>query len=411
LYRDANNNWVFLSQKITYPVRGNQDLFKLALLRKKRSLNCIENYQDRSTENIENGSKTAKRSLCNITFEFSPSKRLLKKEESEKPDFSINNFAVASSGSSKLQFWPISLVQKAGQALVSILSINNWLSISKEKVHEDPAIGNLLQSEPLAQQPVVKSTAVGNTLLTAQVAPSAHQQPPFNTAPTGPTLLEMGDQWVKNSDTHGLLTWGILLARKWTGYRPKVSQVPSHDPATAIALSIRSHEWVDAFMDQVQEQAQACGIAKATATAIFATPKLYTQAIETVRKKVATGQVDGVTALLFDQIVQQNSSKIAATTTSKQAGKFLAKVKEALPKLEQQFLQQEVLLPNQSQGAEQANTILKVNIVLLNQAISSMPPTDQVTDSSLQMRNIHHTNNTFVQSPDQGNPYRKCAVL
>jgi hypothetical protein len=221
----------------------------------------------------------------------------------------------------------------------------------------------------------------------------------------------MGDQWVKNSDPNGLLTWITLLARKWTGSRPKDSQMPYHDPATAIHLGIRPHALVEVFMDQVQKQAQACGIAKATATAIFATPKLYTQAIETVRKKIATGQIEGVTSLLFDQIVQQNCSKIAATTTSKQAGKLLDKVREALPNLEQQFLQPAVSLQNQCQGAEQTNATSKPDISLLKQAICSMPPIDQFTDSSLQIRNIHHTNNTFVQSPDQGNPYRKCAGL
>ncbi|HLP34927.1 MAG TPA: RHS repeat-associated core domain-containing protein, partial [Amoebophilaceae bacterium] len=288
--------------------------------RRKRSLGYVEDHGNKTTIHSQTESKlvvdNALTYVPSTTQVIAPYKRNV-----EEVNPLNNNLAVASSGSNKLQFWPVSMVKKAGQAIVSILSIN-WLSSSKEKGIEDPPVRNVLQPEPLTQQPVVKSTAVSDTLLEAQVAPSAHQQLPFNTSTTGPTLLEMGDQWVKNTDTNGLLTWGILLARKWTGYRPKAFQVPSHDPATAIALSIRSHEWVDAFMDQVGEQAQACGMEEAT-SAIFENAEWYTQAIETVRKKMATGQVDGIAAPLFEQVVQQNSSKIAKTTTSDQADQWL----------------------------------------------------------------------------------------
>ena len=235
---------------------------------------------------------------------------------------------------------------------------------------------------------------------------------PLNTStlpvgPTaGPTLLEMGDQWVKNSDTNGLLTWGTLLARKWTGYRPKAFPVPSYDPATEVALSIQSYELVDAFMDKVEEQVQACGMEKAT-SAIFENSKWYTQAIETVRKKIATGQLHAITTPLFEQVAQQNSSKIASTATSKQADQLLANLRDALPKLEQQFLQQAVPLQNPCQEAKLAHTTAKPTISLLNQAMCSMQPTDQLADTSLPiMGHTNHRQNALVQDRlDHGNPY------
>jgi hypothetical protein len=131
-----------------------------------------------------------------------------------------------------------------------------------------------------------------------------------------------------------------------------------------------------------------------------------------VHKKLAAGQVEGITALLLEQVVQKNSNKIASTATSDQVDQLLAKIKEALPKLEQRFLQQEVLLPNQSKAAELAHTTSKAAINLLKQAMCSMQPTDQLADIPLHMGNSHHTNHTLAQSGlGHGNQYKKCVNL
>lgn len=142
---------------------------------------------------------------------------------------------------------------------------------------------------------------------------------------TGPTLLDMGDHWVKNSDMNGLLTWGTLLARKWTGYRPKAAKAQSYDPSIDIQSSIRSHELVDAFMDKVKEQTETCGVEKAVSDAMD-NPNLYTQAIETVHKKLAKEELETIAEHLFEQVVQKNISKIASTSTPDQANQLLAKV-------------------------------------------------------------------------------------
>ncbi|WP_250238571.1 hypothetical protein [Cardinium endosymbiont of Oedothorax gibbosus] len=52
-------------------------------------------------------------------------------------------------------------------------------------------------------------------------------------------------------------------------------------------MGIRSRDLVDAFMDKVLDHAQACGIEKAVSDTVE-DPKLYTQAIQTVHKKLAT---------------------------------------------------------------------------------------------------------------------------
>ena len=150
-------------------------------------------------------------------------------------------------------------------------------------------------------------------------------------ASQGPTILEMGDGLLARTDMNGLLTWwGTLLARKWTGYRPKTTKNPSHDPSIAIKLDIRSRAMVDLFMDKVQEKAQAFGI---DASAILDNPKLYTESIATAREKLAKEEQETIAASLFEEV-----RKTASKTNQHNA--FLAKVKEELPKLEQQFLSQ-----------------------------------------------------------------------
>ncbi|WP_419241178.1 ankyrin repeat domain-containing protein [Cardinium endosymbiont of Nabis limbatus] len=137
---------------------------------------------------------------------------------------------------------------------------------------------------------------------------------------------------------------------------------------------------------------------------VIATPELYTQAIKTVPQQLATGEVETIPQLLCDKIVQQNVSKIAANST--QVDQLLAKVREELPNIQQQCLQQNSSLeaPPEVLG----NTTTDVN--LLRQSICSMTPIDQVTDSTPQMGNTYNANYALIQnSIDHGN--RKCVGL
>jgi hypothetical protein len=226
-----------------------------------------------------------------------------------------------------------------------------------------------------------------------------------------PTVLEMGDQWVQSTEMNGLLTWGTLLARKWTGSRPKAAKAPSYDPVIDIKWGIQSRELVDTFMDKVSDHAQACGIEKAVSHALE-NPKLYTQAIETVRKKLATGQIDRIAVALFEQVVQQNISKVASKSTPDQANQLLASVREDLPKIQQQFLQQEASLEAQSSEEVLANTTSKADINLLKQAMCSMQPIDQLAGTTSLMGNTYNMKDILVQNNlDHGNRYTKCAGL
>ena len=90
----------------------------------------------------------------------------------------------------------------------------------------------------------------------------------------------------------------------------------------------------------------------------------------------------------------------------------MANLREALPKLEQQFLQQAVPLQNPCQEAKLAHTTAKPTISFLKQAMCSMQPTDQLADTTSTLHMNNTTENIFVQnSIENGNSYRNCAGL
>ncbi len=207
---------------------------------------------------------------------------------------------------------------------------------------------------------------------------------------------------------HGLFAWGIFLVRRLTGTGPEattvlpnVYQTNLDHVARAEALSIRSHALVTGFMDAVQKQVQASSMEEAT-SAVFDNFDVYNQAMHTVRSAEGL-PVDGITALLFEQIVQNNIHKIAATATSDQMEQFLANVREVLPKLGQQFLQQEGFLQNQFQE-ETPSRNQAPNISLLTQAMCSMPQKAQLADVPSQVNASGHPTSTLV--PGNGTSYR-----
>ncbi|MFT8259016.1 MAG: hypothetical protein ACMZI2_06875 [Candidatus Symbiodolus clandestinus] len=91
-------------------------------------------------------------------------------------------------------------------------------------------------------------------------------------------------------------------------------------------------------MQFVTPNALACGI-RPTVNNLLKDNQWYTQAIQTIRQKLSTGELYSIPQLLYQQLIQPNIDKIALKTTSAQAKRFKAKIMEAIPSLQQQFLQ------------------------------------------------------------------------
>ncbi|WP_223254190.1 hypothetical protein, partial [Cardinium endosymbiont of Bemisia tabaci] len=310
-----------------------------------------------------------------------------------------------------LQFWPTSLIKKAGQKVLSTFS-NSWLSHSKKEGKGDLTERNLLESKLLVEkQPGVKDIEVSNTFLESYLDPSGNPKPPSKPLLTGSTEPEMDDQWFKTNDMNGLLTWGILLSRKWTGYCPKSHKDQSyHHTEIDIKLG-KAREWVNLFMDKVEENAQTFGIEKAVSD-VVENLELYTQAIETARKQLAIAKPETILDLLFDQIVQKNISKIASKSTIHQANKLLEIIREDLLNMQEPFLQQEIGIQSQCQSDMSAHGKTEFNINFFQQEICAMKPTHQLVDNTTLLGNDYNKNYNIIPNDiDHVDRYRKCGSL
>ncbi|MCT4697243.1 RHS repeat-associated core domain-containing protein [Candidatus Cardinium sp. TP] len=353
--------------------------------RRKRSLDYVENYQNKLTKNIQSESKLLVDNslpyVTSITELIIPDK-----ENLEKLDFSSNNFGVASSGSSKLQSWPISLVKKVGATVSSFLATRLIPDLTDE-VNNQHTPPHYAQPELLLDQKASYEEAKTNSIIDNKFTTSHYAQPEFliyqssSSRPitTGPTVLEMVDKWLNNTDMDGLITCGTLLARKWTGYRPKAGKAPSYDPAIDkkginILSSIKALESVYGSTDRAEEYDQAYEIDPST---IPGNAKPDTQAIDAVRKELAKEELATI----------------------------LAEVSEESPKFKKQLLQQEVQPKEQKVLADATQ---KADISLLKQEMCSIKP-GQLAGTTLDMSNIYNINDSLVQnSIDHDNPYRKC---
>ncbi|XP_044731289.1 uncharacterized protein LOC123294238 [Chrysoperla carnea] len=156
----------------------------------------------------------------------------------------------------RLEFWPLNLAKKAGTVAVSLLA--SWTNYDNK--------------------------------------PSEN-----------PTLLEMGDNWVQNADTNGLLTWGIYFANKLTGYRPKPIPLDQFDEMANTELQIRSTIIVDRFMDTLLEFVAETNNSKTHE--MFENTVTYCEAIKNVRQKLSVGDIQGIPDMLFKLLVKNNMEK------------------------------------------------------------------------------------------------------
>ncbi|KAH1011015.1 hypothetical protein HUJ04_000457 [Dendroctonus ponderosae] len=315
--------------------------------RRTRSLNYIKEYQNISNMKISNTSSLVE----------GESHIVLNQEKTI--DTENSSFNVASSGvSSRLQFWPINLMENLGILISSIVSVS-WIS----------DIMNYKPSESLS-------------LLQADLPVKQH--PSLNQCETVPTLLKMGDQWLNNTDMNGFLTVGILLVRKWTGCKPQSSELLSDNQAISRQLDIQSATLVDAFQKLVLKHARSCGI-RSCISDNFEDSALYCKTIQQVRNKLAIGKIAAIPHLLYQQLVQNNIKKVSSKSTQAQANQLLARLADDIPNLQQKFLdyEQECLsyrkLAVKTMASQVCcNNIKRANVGILSQAISSMQQSEQL---------------------------------
>lgn len=394
LYRGDNDQWYFISRHITYnaidstefmqtdnepykqhiittpivptaqtfPKQSRNNIIELSFvdlaLREKRSSNYIKRHVNEiSLTNISINESTRYSQVIPYVNQSNVSYKI--EEELKKFNFTMqNNYldSISSSGSTRLQFWPINLMKNLGIIISSILPVS-WISDMmnhNEKAWPSESLSLLQPDLPVKQQTLLKNLAAEST------------------------LLEMGDQWLNKTDMNGLLTLGILLVKKWTGYKPQSSEILSDNQEISIKLDIQSATLVDEFQNVVLKHARSCGI-RSCISDIFEDSELYCKTIQVVRKKLALGELEAIPQLLYQKLVQNNVKKVTSKSTQVQANKLLARVAADIPNLQQQFLEyaqdwlsyrkHHAVKPMASQAC---NNIKQANVGVLRQAISSI---------------------------------------
>lgn len=291
LYRDNSSQWRFIAQNVIYngnnKVKIDTSELDLALTPKIR-IKKATNNDDFKCFNV---------TCCDDEING--------KEIQEMEPKNVKQ--MVHSGSSRLKFWPLSLVKKAGQTVLSLLP-PGWISLSSSNlVNYEKA----QQSESFFKEPTVED-----------------RKPHFS-------LLEMGDNFVKNIDLDGNLTWGILLARKWTGgFQQSTGKEESID------FDLWATRLVDEFKSTILSHALSCGIRSAVVK-IVNESVMDVKVIGLVRHKLEIGQVNTIPEVLFEKMIRQQKNKIELASTKKQTDRLLGRICNDMPNSRKRFMQQE----------------------------------------------------------------------
>ena len=336
LFRDNDGKWNFISQKIIYTKDMTDKRFaknfELDLngfyqvpipipnpvstslsegpsrsnLRRKKSLNhkiySITKLNAANSKEISNTKYLKESLLYNNTIPSINQVSSFDEEIMKEPCIHIVPDMV-SSGSSLVKFWPINLIKRASTAIASFLP-THWVltAISSGK------------SQP---ESLIK------------------QESSFNNTETSSTTLD--NQWPNNIDINGNLLWGVLLTRKWSGYRPTALKA---DPEISMELNLWATTLVDEFMNALLKHALACGI-RPIVSNILKDSKLYLKVIHSTHRKLEAGLTKDIPQLLYNQIVKPHINQIASASTQVQANRLLVRIAKDIPKIQQQILQQE----------------------------------------------------------------------
>lgn len=228
---------------------------------------------------------------------------------------------VTSGANGGLQFWPIAYVKKVGRFVLSSL-----LSGSLFRRAEENDQGRSIRSLDLNHPPTSDLSTIG--LKRYFVSDETR---------TGPTLLEMGDRWLKETDVNGLLAWGILLTIKRTGYNHTYREDLSIDNGLGVELDIRSAGLVEEFQNLVLEHAQINGI-RSCVSDIVECSELYCDAVKTVRSKLAEGELLVIPRFLCKILIEDNFEKIASRSAREKAIDLKSKLTDSIPNLQRKYL-------------------------------------------------------------------------
>ncbi|CAF0888058.1 unnamed protein product [Brachionus calyciflorus] len=218
------------------------------------------------------------------------------------------DFDSVSSGASRLKFWPFNLFKKVTTSFSSFFSTT--------KVSKNEKLRNSNDSDYLTNKNYAK-----------------HK-------PNGSSILEAGDYLTSKSDSNGILFWSILLARKWTGYRPVEALEEANTYEMFLDLDYRAYDILNFFIDLSLTHAKTCGILFEM-NIYLNDSKLYYKTLDLVRKKLAANQLEIIPGLLYERLITNNLNRITDESIYYKVNEFLARINEDIPNFHQHIIEQE----------------------------------------------------------------------
>ncbi|KAF7995835.1 hypothetical protein HCN44_006942 [Aphidius gifuensis] len=298
IYRKSHEGWEMLSQKTRRkkPYHKNSPLKKFTL-QAQPTTNDDPEEAPLSINNYETNS-----SVDNFDKSINPID---------------NNHAHVSSGSSRLEFWPVNFIKQVKTVISSFITT-----------------GFILNSLYQNSEPIKSTNLQKNSMIIDEEWNSKNTK-------DIPTLTEMGDHWLECINIDGLLTWGILLfTRKQSGYRQTRCKLQSYDNGLNVELSIRSYGIVNEFMNSVFNHAETCGI-QSTVFELLNDVNSHDQAKKLVCHKLSEGEIKDIPWLMYNQLIEPIIHKIVLSSGKKKVEEFTAKIFNDISNFEQQLLSQD----------------------------------------------------------------------
>lgn len=210
--------------------------------RRRRSINATQEYMNNPFIMQPLRAGLTDKISFNILIDANGQREISKNESdhSRAKYTESEHFGYVTSSAARSEFWPIILFLKTSETFSSILSVY-WSSNSK-----DDQLSELFKQEPSREEPKQSS---------ARVLSIAHQSASPNTESSGPDIAEVFDWLISSSNINSLLCLADLVARKWTGYRPKVVERPPGNSHAVdrnginVLSAIRSPKFLESSID------------------------------------------------------------------------------------------------------------------------------------------------------------------
>lgn len=233
----------------------------------------------------------------------------------------------SSTSNTKHNFWPLNVfgLLKSATKVVNNYVFSKPTRNENNRDEENSCSDSMYFNEKdckklLGSKPVISE---GNNVYTDDVS--------------GPSIVEMGDQWLAQTSIQGNIMLGMIFINKLFGRGE--SQRTTYKTKSTVELDIEANKIVENFIEIVMQQSLSCGIA-GTVRKFIRSDNLE-NVVKSVRQKINSGNVDDIPQLLIKLVLTENMNVIAMKSSKKQADKLLKNIQQSMIEFKQFLVKQQ----------------------------------------------------------------------